>query len=36
MDEQFSVDFVYDKDTRAFHFRPPEPLAPREYKYGLA
>jgi len=33
MDEQFSVDLVYDKDTRAFHFRPPEPLAPREYKY---
>ena len=33
MDEQLSVDLAYDKDSRAFHFRPPEPLAPREYKY---
>ncbi len=33
MEEQFSVDLAYDKDTRAFHFLPPEPLAPREYRY---
>ncbi|MDR3474369.1 MAG: DUF4365 domain-containing protein [Devosia sp.] len=33
MDEQFSVDLAFDKEARAFHFRPPDPLAPREYKY---
>ncbi len=33
MDEQFAADIAYDKDTRAFHFRPPDPLAPREYRY---
>ncbi len=33
MEEQFAADLAYDKDSRAFHFRPPEPLAPREYRY---
>jgi hypothetical protein len=33
MEEQFAADIAYDKDTRAFHFRPPDPLVPREYRY---
>jgi hypothetical protein len=33
MEEQFAADLAYDKDSRAFHFRPPEPLAPRDYRY---
>lgn len=33
MEEQFVFDLAYDKDTRAFHFRPPDPLVPREYRY---
>lgn len=33
MEEQFTADIAYDKDTRAFHFRPPDPLVPREYRY---
>lgn len=33
MEEQFVADLAYDKDTRAFHFRPPDPLVPREYRY---
>jgi hypothetical protein len=33
MEEQFAADLAYDKETRAFHFRPPEPLMPREYRY---
>lgn len=33
MEEQFAGDLAYDKDTRAFHFRSPDPLVPREYRY---
>jgi len=33
LEEQFAGDLAYDKDTRAFHFRAPEPLSPREYRY---
>jgi hypothetical protein len=33
MEQQFSPNLAYDKDTRAFHFRPPDPLMPREYRY---
>jgi Domain of unknown function (DUF4365) len=33
MEEQFAGDLAYDKETRAFHFRPPEPLVSREYRY---
>ena len=33
MEEQFAADLAYDKENRAFHFRPPEPLIPREYRY---
>ncbi len=33
MEEQFAADIAYDKDTRAFHFRAPDPLVPREYRY---
>ena len=33
MEEQFAADLAYDKDTRAFYFRPPDPLVPREYRY---
>ena len=33
MEQQFSRDLAWDKESRAFHFRPPEPLAPLEYRY---
>jgi hypothetical protein len=33
LEEQFSDDLAFDKDARAFHFRAPEPLTPREYRY---
>jgi hypothetical protein len=33
LEDQFADDLVYDKDTRSFHFRAPEPLTPREYRY---
>jgi hypothetical protein len=33
LENQFADDLVYDKDTRAFHFRAPEPLTPRDYRY---
>lgn len=33
LEDQFAADLVYDKDGRAFHFRAPEPLVPREYRY---
>jgi hypothetical protein len=31
--EQFNADLSYDRDNRAYHFRAPVPLAPREYEY---
>jgi hypothetical protein len=33
VEQQFADDLAYDKDTKAFHFRAPEPLAAREYRY---
>jgi hypothetical protein len=33
LEEQFADDLAYDKETRAFYFRAPEPLSPREYRY---
>jgi hypothetical protein len=33
LEEQFADDLAYDKDMRAFCFRVPEPLSPREYRY---
>lgn len=33
VEEQFVADLVYDKETKAFHFRAPDPLTPREYRY---
>lgn len=33
LEDQFAADLAYDRDGRAFHFRSPEPLAPREYRY---
>jgi hypothetical protein len=33
LEEQFGDDLAYDKDTRSFHFRAPDPLSPREYRY---
>ena len=33
LDEQFSADLAFDRAGRAFHFRAPVPLRPREYGY---
>jgi len=33
MQEQFSLDLVYDRGARVFHFRAPERYATREYRY---
>lgn len=33
VEEQFATDLAYDRDARAFHFRAPDPLVPREYRY---
>ena len=33
LDEQFSADLAFDRAGRAFHFRAPIPLRPREYSY---
>ena len=33
LEDQFANDLAYDRDSRAFHFRVPEPLTPREYRY---
>jgi hypothetical protein len=33
LEDQFGADLAYDRDGRAFYFRAPDPLAPREYRY---
>jgi Domain of unknown function (DUF4365) len=33
LEGQFAADLAYDRDGRAFHFRAPDPLAPRDYRY---
>ena len=32
-DDQFSADLAYDREARAFHFRAPKPLQPKDYRY---
>jgi hypothetical protein len=33
LEDQFGPDLAYDRDGRAFYFRAPDPLAPRDYRY---
>lgn len=33
LEDQFAADLAFERDGRAFFFRAPDPLAPREYRY---